>query len=157
MKRFGAEPARILVADDNPDDLALTCRFLQRAVPSVEIQTARDGLEALKALEAALVHGTAPFPHLIILDLKMPKLNGREVVERLRDVPNLPFVPIVLFTSSRLEADVVACYRSGARSFVHKPVDYDEYRLAVAEICRFWLQVNVLPSQSQDTPVVTGE
>jgi len=137
------ENMTVLVADDNEDDRAMTLRFLRRSAPGVQIVTCADGEETVQCL---LDYASSPvelLPSLVLLDMKMPKLNGDEVMERLREERHLTRVPVVLFSSSALARDVERCLRAGVRSYVRKPTDYDEYASTIDKLCDYWLGVNL--------------
>jgi two-component system response regulator len=129
----------ILLVEDNPDDELLTLRALRAVAKSCPVVTARDGEEAVQLLR----DGAAPV--LILLDLKLPKLNGLEVLERLRGMPHLEHVPVVVLTSSRERVDVREAYRLGANSFVQKPVEFEEFIETVRMLGSYWLSKNVGP------------
>lgn len=133
----------VLIADDNEDDREMTMRFVRQAVPGVELVTCADGEETLKCLQDYAHGSISDLPDLALLDMKMPKLNGDEVVERLREERTLTRIPVVLFSSSVLEADVERCLRAGVRSYVQKPTDYEEYKQIVRRLCEYWLEVNL--------------
>lgn len=134
-------PMRVLLVEDNPDDAALTRRAVLKAVPETEIQLARDGQEALDYFDAE----DSSRPDLVLLDLKLPRLDGIEVLRRLRKNHNLCFLPIVMLTSSDERSDVVACYSEGVNSYLRKPVDFDEFMVQVGGAARYWLSSNIVP------------
>jgi two-component system response regulator len=127
----------ILLVEDNPDDEALALRALGRAQVTADIAVARDGAEALAMLGVAAPRGR--LPDVVVLDLKLPKLSGIDVLRRLRADPRTVLVPVVVLTSSDEDEDVLACYRAGANSYVRKPVDFEQYATVVGELGRFWL------------------
>ncbi|MGV3615080.1 MAG: response regulator [Fimbriimonas sp.] len=133
----------ILVADDNEDDRAITMRFVRRCVPNAEIVICVDGEETVRTLLEFAEGPLDRLPSLVILDMKMPKLNGDEVMERLREERSLTRVPVVLFSSSALARDVENCLRAGVRSYVRKPTDFEEYRDIIDRLCGYWLQINL--------------
>jgi CheY-like chemotaxis protein len=132
---------RVLVADDNEDHLFLTVRAL-REVPGVdlEIQTAVDGEEALHAV----YDGDSP-PHLILLDIKMPKINGLEVLERIKSDERLRSIPIVVLTSSERPEDINAAYRLGSNSYVTKPASGAGLREGLRRVSSYWTALASLP------------
>ena len=135
----------ILVVEDNPDHLELTLLTLQENGIRNEIVVARDGVEALNYLFGEGPHSgrdTRHQPELVLLDLKLPKLNGREVLQRMRADPCTATVPVVVLTSSSEEEDILACYRGGANSFVRKPVDFSEFTQKLRQVQVYWLMVN---------------
>ena len=131
---------RVLVADDNDDHIFLTVRALQE-MPDVrlEIETAADGEEAL-----GVVYGRRP-PHLILLDLKMPKVNGLEVLERLKSDERLRTIPIVVLSSSERQEDVDTAYRLGTNSYVTKPATGAGLREGLRRVASYWTTLVTLP------------
>jgi CheY-like chemotaxis protein len=131
----------VLVADDNQDHLFLTVRAL-REVPGVEleIQTAADGEQALQAV----YEGDKP-PHLILLDIKMPKINGLEVLERIKSDERLRAIPIVVLTSSERPEDINAAYRLGGNSYVTKPASGAGLREGLRRVSSYWTALASLP------------
>jgi two-component system response regulator len=131
----------ILLVEDNPDDEALTLRALKKNNIPNEVTVARDGAQALDVLfPAGDVRGM--LPGLILLDLKLPKVDGLEVLRRIRADTRTRIVPIVILTSSRLDEDVLSCYHSGANGYVRKPVNFADFSAAVSTLGVFWLQLN---------------
>lgn len=137
----------ILLVEDNPDDEVLTLRAFERNGLANEIVVTRDGVEALEYLFA-----TGPYaqrdpspPTLILLDLKLPKIDGLEVLRRLREDPRTRALPVVILTSSREEQDLVESYRLGANSYVRKPVDFDHFAEAARQLGLYWLVLNEPP------------
>ena len=137
LLEFDPRDRSILVVEDNVDDELLTLRALQSVAKSHRVILARDGEEAVRKLEQG------PPPVLVLLDLKLPKLNGLEVLARLRRLPELEFVPVVILTSSREPVDVREAYRRGANSFVQKPVEFEEFLETVRLLGSYWLAKNV--------------
>ena len=134
----------ILLVEDNPDDEALMLRAFQRSKLANRIDVARDGAEAL----AYLIGPSArPVPTLVILDLKLPKVDGLEVLRRLRGEERTRTLPVVVLTSSREEQDLVESYRLGANSYVRKPVDFMQFADATQTLGLYWLVVNEPPPQ----------
>jgi two-component system response regulator len=131
----------ILLVEDNPDDEALTLRALRRNKILNEVTVAHDGAEALELLFAD-GSGDVPPPGLILLDLKLPKIDGLEVLRRLRADERTQFIPVVVLTSSKLDEDIIASYRNGANGYVRKPVKFAEFAEAVSTLGMFWLLLN---------------
>ena len=143
----------ILLVEDNPDDARLTLRAFTRNNMLNPIEVARDGVEALDFLFARGAHagraGT-PLPTLIILDLKLPKLDGLDVLKAIRADERTRRIPVVIMTSSKEEQDVIASYALGANSYVRKPVDFAEFQEAARVLGIYWLMLN------QPPPELTG-
>ena len=127
----------ILLVEDNPDDEALTLRALRRSNLQNDIWVARSGQEGLDMLEQAAV-----LPCVVLLDLKLPKIPGLEVLRRIRASDRLRHLPVVLLTSSREERDIVEGYNSGANSYVCKPVDFEQFTTAVSQLGLYWAVIN---------------
>ena len=133
--------SRVLLVEDNADDEALTVRALRKLDPTCVVEVARDGQQAVDYLTT---EGSA-CPDLILLDLKLPKLNGIEVLRHARANVRMRTVPTVMLTSSDEPSDLMGSYEAGASGFVRKPVGYEEYVEVVRALGRFWLQVNLRP------------
>lgn len=135
----------ILVVEDNPDHLELTLLTLQENGIRNQIAVAHDGVEALDYLFGEGKHAgrdVTQQPEVVLLDLKLPKLTGLEVLQRMRADPRTAFVPVVMLTSSSEEEDIIASYRNGANSFVRKPVDFGEFTDKLRQVKVYWLLVN---------------
>lgn len=138
----------ILLVEDNADDEALALRALKKHTIENKIHVARDGVEALDFLFCTNAYADRDphdMPRLILLDIKLPKMNGLEVLRRIRADKRTRLVPVVLLTSSREEQDLVEGYQSGANSYVRKPIDFDEFLEAVRQLSLYWLILNELP------------
>jgi len=127
----------ILLVEDDPDDEELT-RTCLKAHHIGRIHTVRDGAEAIAYLDDP----HHEMPRVVLLDIKLPKLNGLEVLRRIRAQPRTEFLPVVIMTSSKQESDRVSSYRSGANSFVTKPIDFDAFRDAVQQLGIYWVGLN---------------
>jgi two-component system response regulator len=141
----------ILLVEDNPDDVELTLRAFRKNNIANEVVVVGDGAEALDYLFAngAYDYRDANItPRIILLDLKLPKLNGLQVLERLRADERTRLTPVVILTSSKEEQDLIKGYRSGANSYVRKPVDFNQFVDAVRHIGLYWLLINEAPRQS---------
>jgi CheY-like chemotaxis protein len=135
----------ILVVDDNPDHLELTTMALAECCDSAEIATAGDGVEALDYLfgrGAYAGRDTARQPRLIILDMKLVRMHGLEVLKAVRADSRTAGIPVVMHSSSTEKRDIAACYANGANSYVRKATDYDELRRKMRQVHDFWLTVN---------------
>jgi two-component system response regulator len=138
----------ILLVEDNPDDAALTLRALKRSHLMNPITVARDGVEALDFLFARGVYSertSQPLPTLVILDLKLPKLDGLAVLKAIRADERTRFLPVVILTSSKEEQDLISGYTLGANSYVRKPVDFAEFLEAAKVLGIYWLMINQIP------------
>ena len=135
----------ILVVEDNPDHLELTVLTLEELGVNAEIAVARDGAEALDYLFGQGRHAgrdTQRQPSFILLDMKLPKLSGLDVLRTLRGNPLTALVPVLMLTSSSEHSDMLACYQSGANSFVRKPVDFVDFTEKLNRLQAYWLDVN---------------
>jgi len=138
----------ILLVEDNPDDEALTVRALKKNNVLNEVVVVRDGVEALDFLFGEGAHAgrdMSVVPQVILLDLKLPKLDGLGVLRRLRSDPRTKLLPVVLLTSSTEEQDLLSGYGLGANSYVRKPVDFDQFREAIRQLSLYWLILNEAP------------
>lgn len=143
-----ARRAVILLAEDDPGDQELTRRALQEDIVRVDLRIVGDGEEALDYLHQRGAYSdkkSAPRPDLILLDLNMPKLNGREVLAELKRSPDLCRIPVVILTTSQQEADIVETYGLGCNSYVHKPVDLDQFISVIRKMENYWFEVVTLP------------
>jgi CheY-like chemotaxis protein len=135
----------ILLVEDNKDDVELTLHALRKENLANNIHVARDGEEALEFLFCNGVHAERSFEHpprLILLDLKLPKVDGMEVLKRLKADARTKAIPVVILTSSKEERDLVAGYNLGANSYIQKPVDFDRFRETVKNVGLYWLVIN---------------
>lgn len=149
----------ILLIEDNPDDVALTLRALKKNNIANEIVVAKDGVEALDYLFGTGGHAgrdATQTPTVVLLDLKLPKVNGLEVLQRLRADPRTRLTPVVVLTSSDEERDIIASYDLGANSFVRKPVDFVEFTKAVRDLHLYWLLLNSPPPHRNCTGETNG-
>jgi CheY-like chemotaxis protein len=141
----------ILLVEDNNDDIELTLHALRKENLANHIHVARDGEEALEFLFGKGPHPERSFellPKMILLDLKLPKVDGMEVLRRLKADPKTKTIPVVILTSSREERDLIQGYGLGANSYIQKPVDFDHFRTTVKSIGFYWLLVNLAPIQA---------
>ncbi len=138
----------ILLVEDNPDDVELTLRSLKQQNITNEVVVAPDGAEALEYLFASGTYAgrdTSLMPAVILLDLKLPKVDGLEVLRRLRDDKRTKLLPVVIVTSSKEEKDMISSYSLGANSYVRKPVDFVQFSEAVKQLGMYWLLLNEPP------------
>ena len=138
----------VLVVEDNPDHLELTVLTLKEQGVNAEIAVALDGAQALDFLFGQGIHigrDTQKQPDFILLDMKLPKLSGLDVLRSLRANPLTALVPVVMLTSSSEQSDILTCYRSGANSFIRKPVDFGEFTKKLSCLQAFWLNTNESP------------
>ena len=135
----------IVLVEDNPDDEELTLRALRKNHIANEVIVLRDGAEAVAHLVGAPGAPPGPVPAVVLLDLKLPKLDGLEVLQRLRATPRTSRLPVVVLTSSKEDRDIVEAYDRGANSFVRKPVDFEHFVEAVRQLGLYWLVLNESP------------
>ena len=134
------EAAEILLVEDSQDDAELTIRAITSNNITNRIKLVKDGVEAIEYLA-----GDRPLPRLILLDLKLPRMNGLEVLKHIRDNPRTRVLPVVVLTSSREEPDVVAAYQLGVNSYIVKPVEFEAFVKAVTDAGLYWLLLNEPP------------
>lgn len=150
MNSTNPDMVEILLVEDNPNDLALTQRALKKARLANNLHVCRDGAEALDFLFGEGVHtgrGLGRFPRVVLLDIKLPKVDGLEVLRRLKADPRTRTIPVVMLTSSREQRDVVESYNLGVNSYIVKPVNFEGFSSAVEQLGLYWLLVNQAPSQ----------
>jgi two-component system response regulator len=147
------EIRRILLVEDNPDDEMLARMALRKITLAVELAVARDGVEALEYLFCTGAYADRNpdlMPGLVLLDLKLPRMNGLEVLRRIRADRRTCYLPVVILTLSREEQDLAASYRLGVSSYVRKPVDFTRFSEALQLIATYWLTLNEFPPQKGD-------
>jgi CheY-like chemotaxis protein len=140
----------ILLVEDNPDDEELTLRALRKAKIVNEIVVARDGAEAIDFIFGEGAHkgrDLSRMPQVILLDLKLPKMGGHEVLAKLRSDPRTKLVPVVVLTSSSEDEDMLRSYQSGANSYVRKPVEFGSFAEAVSQLGLYWVLLNQQPQR----------
>ena len=143
-------PIEILLVEDNPNDVELMLHAFRKHNLSNSIHVVRDGAEALEFVfgtDAAAPHSTEPSPKVILLDLKLPKVDGLEVLRRLKTDPCTRAIPVVVLTSSREERDIVESYQLGVNSYIVKPVDFGQLVESVRQLGLYWLLLNQPPGQ----------
>lgn len=142
--------AYILLVEDREEDIELTLRSFKRAHIVNEIVVKRDGVEALEYLEALAGPAGEPLgeiPALILLDVSMPRMNGIALLEKLRKLNHVRYVPVVMLTSSNEESDLVASYDRGANSYVRKPVAFADFATLISRLGMYWVVTNEVPSR----------
>jgi CheY-like chemotaxis protein len=139
------EPIDVLLVEDDPGDILLTQEALQRYKIANRLHVARDGVEALEFLRREGVHREAPRPDLVLLDLNLPRKDGREVLAEIRGSEELTHLPVVVLTTSDAEEDILRSYRLHANAYVTKPIDFSSFVDVVREIEDFFLAVVKLP------------
>ena len=135
----------VLLVEDSPGDVRLTREALKDAKVHISLHVATDGIEAMAYLERTGPHVNAPRPDLILLDLNLPKKDGREVLKEIKESPSLRIIPVVILTTSSSDADVLQSYHLHANCYISKPVDLDGFLKVVQSIDNFWLSVVKLP------------
>jgi chemotaxis family two-component system response regulator Rcp1 len=141
------KPVEILMVEDNPGDVRLTVEALKEAKVRVNLSVVEDGREALAFLRHEGKHTAAPRPDLILLDLNLPKVDGRDVLEKMKSDPDLGRIPVVILTTSQAEEDILKTYDLHANCYVTKPVDLDQFVKVVKSIETFWLTIVRLPPE----------
>ncbi len=143
-----ANAVEILVVEDNPQDLELTLRALRKAKVSNRIQVARDGAEALDYIFCEGTYASRRIedtPKVVLLDLKLPKVDGLEVLQKMKSDSRTKTIPVVVLTSSKEQKDVVESYRLGVNSYIVKPVGFEGFAASVGELGLYWLLLNQSP------------
>lgn len=143
------QAVEILLVEDNPQDLELALRALRKANLGNRMEVARDGAEALDYLFCEGAHAgrrIEDVPKVVLLDLKLPKVDGLEVLQRIRGDPRTKAIPVVVLTSSKEQRDIVESYRLGVNSYVVKPVSFEQFALAVQQLGLYWLLLNEPPA-----------
>lgn len=145
INRGSGRPIEILLVEDNPGDVRLTKEALKLGKVSNHLNVAEDGEQALAFLRREGPYAQAPNPDLILLDLNLPKKNGREVLEEIKADPSLRRIPVVILTVSEAEQDILKSYNLHANCYITKPVDLDKFLTVIQSIEDFWLTMVVLP------------
>ncbi len=139
-------PIEILMVEDNPVDVLVTREALKKGRILNNLSVAEDGEEAIDFLFRTGQYSAAPRPDLILLDLNLPKKDGREILMELKNHPDLRSIPVVVLTTSQAEEDVLRSYNSGANCFIVKPVDLEQFTATILSIENFWFSIVKLPS-----------
>jgi two-component system, response regulator len=139
---------QVLLVEDEPAELQLTLRELTRRIPLGRIAVARNGEEALNFLFGQKPHGEGSLGglKLVLLDLKLPKVDGIEVLREIKNRPETKALPVVVMTSSAEERDLVACYQFGANSYVQKAVNFEKFQQVIQTLGLYWVEINQMPS-----------
>lgn len=148
----GLEPVDILLVEDNPDDAELTMRSLRRRHVMNRVVVVADGEAAIEYLDDE----GHPLPRMVLLDLKLPKVGGIEVLRWIRANERTKRLAVVVLSSSTMERDIAEAYELGVNSFVAKPVEFDEFQAAVERLGLYWMLLNRVPGQPAPTPAGTG-
>jgi len=143
------KPTEVLLVEDSPGDVRLTQEAFHDANQSIHLHVATDGAEAMAFLRHEGAHVNAPRPDIILLDLNLPKMDGREVLDHIKKNDNLKTIPIVILTTSEAEVDIVKSYQLRANCYLSKPVRLDDFEALVKSINDFWLTEVKLPPQSE--------
>lgn len=145
--RSSSRPLRVLLVEDNPGDVRLTQEAFKEGHLLVELSVARDGVEAMEFLRGEGPFAGAPRPDLILLDLNLPRKNGREVLGEIKADAELKRLPVIVMTTSKAEQDVHRAYNLNANCYITKPVELDEFLRVVRSIEDFWLSIVTLPNR----------
>jgi two-component system, chemotaxis family, response regulator Rcp1 len=143
-----AKPIEILLIEDSPSDVALTIEALKTGRIGNNLNRVADGVEAMEYLRQQGRFAQSPRPDLIMLDLNLPKKDGREVLRELKNDPSLKFIPIIVLTTSRADKDVLQSYELNANCYITKPVDFQQFIDVIKSIEHFWLSVVTLPHRA---------
>lgn len=147
MARRQSRPVEVLLVEDNPGDVRLTQEALKDGRVLVNLTVAADGVEAIEVLKRGGPFSGRSRPDLILLDLNLPKKNGREVLEEIKADEELKRIPVIVMTTSKAEQDIHRAYNLNANCYVTKPVDLDEFLNVVRSIEDFWLTIVTLPNE----------
>ena len=142
---MNVRPFEVLLVEDNPGDVLLTTEALEEAKLHINMSVVSDGVEALAFLYRRGPYAEAPRPDLMLLDLNMPRLDGREVLAEIKADPDLRGIPVVVLTTSHAEQDIVRTYNLHANAYVTKPVDLEQFITIVHAINQFWFTIVALP------------
>ena len=149
MDSVNAQPLEILLVEDNPGDIRLIKEILKEGRINNNLNITEDGEEAMEFLRKEGEFANSPRPDLILLDLNLPKKDGREVLEEIKEDENLRRIPVVVLTTSKAEKDILKSYDMHANSYITKPVDFDQFIKVIKSIEDFWLEVVKLPEDKR--------
>jgi CheY-like chemotaxis protein len=144
-------PIHVLLVEDSPGDVRLTQEAFRDATSAVQLHVASDGVEAMAFLRHEGMHTGSPRPDLILLDLNLPKMDGRQVLAHIKDDESLKLIPTVILTTSEAESDIVMSYQLQANCYLSKPVQLDAFEVLVKNINEFWLKTVKLPQQQENS------
>ena len=147
MELSGPQAIQVLLVEDSPGDIRLTQEALKDAKIHINLHVVRDGEQAMSFLMREGEHANAPRPDLILLDLNLPKKDGREVLQEIKESPTLKIIPVVILTTSAAEADILRSYLLHANCYITKPVSLDGFLTVVKSIEDFWMSVVKLPTK----------
>jgi two-component system, response regulator len=150
------DPPTVLLVEDDPDDEELTMRGFKRANLANPVDVARDGQEAVDYLFGTEEQAARPVPAVVLLDLKLPRVEGLEVLKRIRAETRVRRVPVVILTSSNEDRDLINGYDLGANSYVRKPIQFDQFATAIAQLVVYWLIINEPPPPADDEALSAG-
>ncbi len=150
MNRSNTEPIEILLVEDNPRDARLAEETLKDTEVHNNLYHVKDGVNAMQFLHRQAGYANAPQPDLVLLDLNLPRKDGREVLEEIKEDPKLRFIPVVVMTTSEAERDLVRSYGLHANAYIIKPIDLDQFVKVVQGIKDFWFTIVKLPPRTED-------
>lgn len=151
MTTIDTRPVEVLLVEDSPSDTELAVEALKEAKVRNRLSCVEDGVQAIEFLRRQGPFAQAPRPDLILLDLNLPRKDGREVLAEIKADPDLKSIPVVVMTTSKAEQDVLRAYKLQANCYINKPVDFDQFLQVVRSIEAFWLYVVTLPSRPHPT------
>jgi two-component system response regulator len=143
-------PAYVLLVEDNQDDIELTLEALKDSKVSMKIDVVTDGMAAMEFLHREGKYADKPRPDLILLDLNLPKMDGREVLKAIREDENFTDIPVVVLTTSEDEGDILRAYKLHANCYIAKPVDFNRFTEIIRQVEGFWLQLVKLPHRGNE-------
>lgn len=148
MRLKGEQFLNILIVEDNSGDIVLTREAFEEVGLSDKVHISKDGEEAMRFLRKESPFENAPTPDIILLDLNIPKKDGREILLEIKNDDDLKIIPVIILTTSKSDKDILSCYRSHANCYIEKPVDFDQFVEIISSIKDFWLNMVHLPTQS---------